>query len=103
MCKKNIIISLSPHISDNNININISINTNYTKEIYKNNDYYEPSFTIILKLENYVENISININDNEIYLKQMNILEHNISAMTLFKDDYNLLERYIKYYSNLFN
>ena len=45
--------------------------------------------------------ISININDNEIYLKQMNILEHNISAMTLFKDDYNLLERYIKYYSNL--
>jgi len=99
LCKKNIIISLSPHISDNNINI--SINTNYTKEIYKNNDYYEPSFTIILKLENYIENISININDNEIYLEQMNILEHTISAMTLFKDDYNLLKRYIKYYSNL--
>ena len=75
------------------------------KIIYDNNDIYEPSFTIILELENLVNNINIVIyykkNKYDVYLEQLNIKDHNICAMTLFKDDYHLLKRYLKYYKNL--
>ena len=101
LCKTNIIISLSPHISPDNIDIKIYNHNIINKTINKNNDYYEPSYTIIITLDNIYDNIYIYINNYEIYLEQLNIIKHNISAMTLFKDDYYLLEKYISYYTNL--
>jgi hypothetical protein len=109
LCKNKIILT-SIYYRDspwdlNNININVLKNKIINKKIYENNDY-ESSLTIIIELENIVDELFININYknyyfNKIYLKQLNIKKHNISAMTLFKDDYHLLKRYLKYYSNL--
>ena len=101
LCNKNIIISLSPYAIKDTLNINLLNNTIINKNIYCNNDFYEASYTIIIELLNYSESIIINIDNYSIYLEQLNIKKHNISAMTLFKDDYNLLKRYLKYYSNL--
>ena len=109
LCKKNIILS-SMHYSKGSYNIDdIDIHVKnqkiIKKIIYDNNDIYEPSFTIILELENLVNNINIVIyykkNKYDVYLEQLNIKDHNICAMTLFKDDYHLLKRYLKYYKNL--
>ena len=109
LCKNKIILT-SIYYKDspwdlNNININVLKNNIVNKKIYENNDY-ESSATIIIELENIENELYININYknnyfNKIYLKQLNIKEHHISAMTLFKDDYHLLKRYLKYYSNL--
>jgi hypothetical protein len=109
LCKKNIILSSMHYNKDayniNDIDINIKNQKIIKKIIYDNDDNYEPSFTIILELEKLVNNINITIyykkNKYEIYLEQLNIIDHNISAMTLFKDDYFLLKRYLKYYHNL--
>jgi hypothetical protein len=74
------------------------------KYIYENNDY-EASSSIILELENIYNDLLLYIqykkNNFKIYLKQLNIPEYNIYAMTLFKDDYYLLSRYLKYYNAL--
>jgi hypothetical protein len=109
LCKNKIILS-SIHYKNNSwdINsINISImNHNIIKKIIYDNDDYESSLTIILELETIVNNLFINVSykkiyNYEIYLEQLNILDHTISAMTLFKDDYLLLKRYFKYYYDL--
>jgi hypothetical protein len=109
LCKNKIILT-SIYYKDcpwnlNNIIINVLKNKIINKKVYENDDY-ESSLTIIIELENIESElyISINYKDyyfNKIYLKQLNIKEHNISAMTLFKDDYFLLKRYLKYYANL--
>jgi hypothetical protein len=109
LCKKKIILSSIHYIKSpyniNDINIIVKNHKIINKIVYYNDDTYEPSFTIILELEKIVNNINLiiyyNKNKYEICLEQLNILEHEISAMTLFKDDYLLLNRYLKYYKNL--
>jgi len=88
---------------------NIDQNTQYynkitNKIIYENNDY-ESSFTIILELEKIESELILEIeykNNNyfkkEIVLTQLKIPKHNLASMTLFKDDYELLEKYLSYY-----
>lgn len=107
LCKKKIIFT-SIYYKENNWNIDeISIivknNNIINKVIYENNDY-ESSLTIIIELEEELNNVSININykkyNFEIYLEQLKIKDNNISAMTLFNNDYMLLKKYLKYYSN---
>jgi hypothetical protein len=53
----------------------------------------------------YINEITLNIEYQnykfEIVLNELNIKNHNISAMTLFKDDYLLLSQYFKYYSKM--
>jgi len=110
LCKKNIILT-SMHYKTNKWDLNCIDfhipNCNIIKKtILNNDDEYESSSVIILELDQYINNLFIKITYKStyhynIYLEQLNILEHKMSAMTLFKDDYNLLERYLKYYSNL--
>jgi hypothetical protein len=108
LCKKKIILS-SIHYKYNIWNLNnlkISIkNSKILKKIIYDNDDYETSLTIVLELEKEVERetiyISYNEYKNKIHLEQLKIIDSNISAMTLFKDDYELLKRYLKYYSEL--
>jgi hypothetical protein len=114
LCKNKIILTSIHYIKDpyniNDINIIVKNHNIIKKTILDNNDTYEPSMNIILELEcineeNIPNNVNITIqykkNKYEVYLEQLNIIEHNISAMTLFKDDYELLKRYIKYYEKL--
>jgi hypothetical protein len=88
-------------MNENNQNINI-----IKKNIYDNNDNFEASIVIILELDTIPNNevlLSIGY-DNYIFkvkLKDLNIKDHNISAMTLFKDDYILLKQYLRYYKDL--
>ena len=82
------------------LDINIKSNKILKKNIYENN-HYESSKMMILELEKYEEHLILNINEESIYLHQLYIPEHNISAMTLFKDDYCLLKKYLEYYSIL--
>jgi hypothetical protein len=109
LSKKNIILT-SLHYKENNWNLDdINIDVKNNKIISKNifdNDHYESSLTIIIELEKIVNNIYIIIKylDThifEIFLEQLKIVNHNISAMTLIKDDIFLLKRYFKYYHNL--
>jgi len=100
------------HFDVNSIILNIkNINQNKqyynkitNKIIYENNDY-ESSFTIILELEKVESELLLEIeykNNNyfkkEIVLTQLKIPKHNLASMTLFKDDYELLEKYLSYY-----
>ena len=109
LCKNKIILSSMHYIKEpydiNDVNIIVVNQKIIQKNIYDNNDIYEPSLTIILELENIVNCVNLIIfyktNKYEVYLEQLNIIDHNISAVTLFKDDYLLLKRYIKYYENL--
>ena len=91
-------------MNENNQNINI-----IKKIIYDNDDNFEASIVIILELD-----LKLIKNDNEVLLtisydnsifnlklKDLDIKDHNICAMTLFKDDYILLKQYLKYYKNL--
>ena len=82
------------------LDINIKSNKILKRSIYENN-HYESSKMMILELEKYEEHLILNINEESIYLQQLYIPEHNISAMTLFKDDYCLLKKYLEYYSIL--
>ena len=82
------------------LDINIKSNKILKRSIYENN-HYESSKMMILELEKYEEHLILNINEESIYLQQLYISEHNISAMTLFKDDYCLLKKYLEYYSIL--
>ena len=108
LCKKKIILS-SIHYKYNNwdlnnLHINIKNSKILKKTIYDNDDY-ETSTTIILDLDKEVERETIYItfmeNKYKIYLEQLKIINSNITAMTLFKSDYELLKRYLKYYSEL--
>jgi len=109
LCKNKIILTSIHYIKDpydiNDINISVKNHTISKKTILDNDDIYEPSMNIILELEYIPNNVNVTIYYKkykyEVYLEQLNIEEHNISAMTLFKDDYELLKRYIKYYENL--
>jgi len=109
LCKTKIILS-SMHFKLNPIDFESIIfnidNVNIlNKVIYDYYNEYEPVCIILLELDNFVDNLLIKINYKKnnfnIYLEQLNITEHNISAMTMFKDDYQLLKRYLKYYNNL--
>ena len=109
MCKNKIILT-SIYYKNNPWNLDdvefiIKDNCIINKNILENNNF-ESSLTIILELKNLVKNLFIKIIYKKIYkykfnLKQLNIEEHNLSATTLFKDDYDLLNIYLKYYSNL--
>ena len=110
LCKNKIILT-SMHFKSNNwdynlLSISISNGNILNKIIIDNDDKYESSAIIILELDSYFNNIFLNITYKDkykynIYLEQLNIIDHKISAMTLFKEDYYLLKRYLKYYSNL--
>ena len=69
---------------------------------YKN---YESCLLIILELEKKSNNVTISIEyekyTKNIKLKQFILPKNNIYAMTLFKDDYQLLKKYLEYYKNL--
>jgi hypothetical protein len=75
------------------------------KDIYQNKNIFEPSYTIIIELEYIFQSLSINIYYKglkyDVILQQLNINEHTISAMTLFKDDYELLKKYLSHYHSL--
>jgi hypothetical protein len=85
--------------------INFTLEYSFKKHIYDNHNIYEPSLIFLLELDEYLENVILTIhykeNVIEIYLEQLNITDHKISAMTLFKDDYPLLKKYLEYYQNL--
>lgn len=109
LCKTKIILS-SMHFKFNPIDFKSIIfnidNVNIlNKIIYDYYDEYEPVCVIVLELEKNIDNLLLKINYKEniynIYLEQLNITEHNIFAMTMFKDDYQLLKRYLKYYNYL--
>ena len=109
LCKKNVIFTSIYYRNDpwiiDDIFININENIEISKNIFQNNDY-ESSFNIIIEIDKFVETLDIEISYKNIYffkinLKQLNIDECEISCMTMFKDDYLLLKRYIKYYYNL--
>jgi hypothetical protein len=110
LCKKRIILT-SMHFKNmkwdyNLLSINVSECNIINKIILDNNDEYEGSTVIILELDAYVGNLFLNITYKNkykynLYLEQLNIIEHKISAMTLFKDDYYLLKRYLKYYNQM--
>jgi len=69
---------------------------------YKN---YESCILITLELEKERSNIELQIEyDNytkTIHLKQLKLPKKNIYAMTLFKNDYPLLKKYLEYYNQL--
>ncbi len=108
LCKKKIIFT-SIHYKENPIDYNdiellIEKYVIVDKIIYDNNDY-ESSANIIITLEDIYENVNLVVkyknSQYKIILNQLNIDDHYISAMTLFKDDIDLLKRYLKYYGNL--
>lgn len=110
LCKNKIILT-SMHYKYNNwdlssLDLNIS-NINIIKTtILDNDDKYEGSTVIILELDRIVNNLFLKINYKKlyvynIYLEQLNIVEHKFSLVTVFKDDYLLLKRFLKYYSDL--
>ena len=108
LCKKKIIFT-SIHYKESPINFNelniILENYKIINKIIYDNDDYEASSMIIIELEEIYEKVNIllkykNIEYN-VSLTQLNIEDHKISAMTLFKDDIYLLKRYLKYYSEL--
>jgi len=109
LCKNKIILTSLNYKKNSWIIENIKFNVNNCNIIkrgeYANDDYYEVSLNIILELELQLNNLILQIfyenNNYEIYLEQLNIIDHKISAMTLFKDDYLLLENYIKYYEKM--
>ena len=116
LCKNKIILTSLNYkkngwiIENIKFNVNNCNNCNIIKRTeYANDDYYEVSLNIILELElktgfqlnNLILQIFYENNNYEIYLEQLNIITHKISAMTLFKDDYLLLENYIKYYEKM--
>lgn len=88
----------------NNLKINIYDNTIIKKDIIDYNNY-ESCILIKLELEKVKKNISIEIvYDNykkKFELQQLNLPKNNIYAVTLFKDDYQLLKKYLEYYNNL--
>ncbi len=110
LCKNKIVLT-TMHYKINNWNlddIHISINNCkiINKSIYDNDDNYESSTAIIIEIDTIPHNVCLKIAYKDtynfyFYLEQLNIIDHNISAMTLFKDDYFLLERYLKYYGDL--
>ena len=110
LCKKKIILT-SLYYKYNNWNLeklklNIKNNKIINRTVFENDDY-ESSLTIILDLDKECdrETVYISYNDHEykykVNIEQLKIKKHEISAMTLFKNDYELLKRYLKYYSEM--
>ena len=68
-------------------------------------DNYESCFMMIIELENIneFESIYIQYEDKifEIDIYQLNLPEKKIYAMTLFKDDYHLIKKYMEYYHEI--
>ena len=87
-----------------NIDIEVINNNIIKKEVieYKN---YESCLLIILEIEKLMNNINIIIKydkyNKKIELNQLTLPKNNIYAMTLFKDDYQLLKKYLEYYKKL--
>ena len=73
------------------------------KIIHYNN--YENCTLIILELSKEKQTVNLQINYNshqkDFQLNQLILPKEEIYAMTLFKDDYMLLKKYLEYYSNL--
>ena len=88
----------------NNLKINIYDNTIIKKNMIEYNNY-ESCLLIELELEKVKNNVSIEIIYNDykkkMNLHQLNLPKNNIYAVTLFKDDYQLLKKYLEYYNNL--
>jgi len=109
LCKNKIILTSIHYINNSwdfdNIDFIIKNNKIISKKKLENN-HFESSLNIILELEHILPNLFIKIIYKkkflyQVYLQQLNIIDHKISAMTLFKEDYELLKRYLKYYSDL--
>jgi hypothetical protein len=108
LCKNKIILT-SIHYKENSIDFNeIDLRLEDYKIVDKiiyDNDDYESCATIILSLESIYDTVNLKIKYKNIFTKitlnQLNIEKHYISAMTLFKDDIDLLKRYLKYYLNM--
>lgn len=85
--------------------IDFKLNYNIIKKDILKYDNYESCLIIILEIEKNIDELKIIINYEEnsksFNLKQLKLPENNIYSMTLFKDDYNLLKKYLEYYSNL--
>lgn len=66
---------------------------------------YESIFIYVIELEkiNEKEKLEISYEDQifEINLNQLQLPKKKIYSMTLFKDDYQLLKKYMEYYSNM--
>jgi len=108
LCKNKIIMTSTCYLytpwNFDNLKINILNNKIIKKNSY-NYEHYESSLSVIIELEynNPKENIEI-IYENKIYkleLEQLNLKDGKLYISTLFKDDYELLNQYLKYYSNL--
>ena len=108
LCKKKIILTSIYYLYTpwNIDDLKITIpNNKILKKYNYQYEHYETSLNIIIELEynNNEETIEI-VYDNKTYiihLKQLNLVETDIYAMTLFKDDYELLDQYLKYYSGI--
>ena len=108
LCKKNIIFTSINYIDNNwkldHLKINVKHQKIINRKIFENENY-ESSLSIIIEIDDLVDNISVEVTYfnlyYEIFLEQLIIKEHNISAMTLFNNDFHLLKRYLKYYSQL--
>ncbi len=109
LCKNKIIMT-STYYRQNNWNIDlldINVNNNIiiNREIMLHTDIFEGSYIIILELNEYKEKVELDISYDKykyhVKLKQLGFKDNNISAMTLFKDDYELMKQYILYYNNM--
>jgi hypothetical protein len=84
------------------INVNGNVITNQYHLEYNN---YECSLMIIIELQNKNSTEEIEIQYEDVYisfqLHELCLPQKNIYAMTLFKDDYQLLKKYLEYYDEL--
>ena len=83
----------------------ITKNNNIIKKDIIEYKHYESCIIIILELENEKKYVDLEIeyeNFKEIYeIKELKLPNNKIYAMTLFKNDYQLLKKYLEYYYNL--
>lgn len=83
----------------------IIYNNNIIKKDCIEYDNYESCLLIKLELEKIKSNVNLEIKyekySKKFELNQLNIPNNNIYAVTLFKDDYQLLKKYLDYYKKL--
>ena len=115
LCKEKIVLTSAYYIQDpwkiNNFHFRIKNKNIVHKRVYENSHHYETSLSIILELGEIYDNILLEIdfehNGNhyfyQIYLEQVMDMSETflICGMTLFKDDYKLMRKYIDYYSRM--
>lgn len=86
------------------INFKVKNNTIINKYYVLRNNF-ESVFIYIIELKNINDNELLEITyENmsfEFNLHQLQLPKKNIYSMTLFKDDYQLLKKYMEYYSNM--